>query len=101
MASMWGVYRVESRPTGEDGLGHIVPLISKVDLWPPFFPQKGLLRNTLVSYRRKIPTAISIPFRNYMGPNLNDDQLICVADDGARRTQKKGEEPCQSAHLQQ
>jgi hypothetical protein len=41
MASMWGVYRIESRPVGEYGLGPIVPVSSKVDLWAPFFPQKA------------------------------------------------------------
>ena len=40
MSSVFGVYRVESRPVGEHGLGQVVPVISKVDLWPPFFHSK-------------------------------------------------------------
>jgi len=37
MSSVWGVYRIENRPVGELGLGHVVPVGSEVDLWPPFF----------------------------------------------------------------
>jgi hypothetical protein len=37
MGSVWGVYRIESRPVAKFGLGRVVPVVSKADLWPPFF----------------------------------------------------------------
>jgi hypothetical protein len=53
MASMWGVYRIQTRPVGELGLGPIVPQVSKVDLWPPFFPQKSAAEEYARDLREK------------------------------------------------